>query len=920
MNRLIQSLKERAKELECLYQIEETLQNPEAPLDEVCPRLVQIIPSGWQYPDLCLVRIRVDDSTFCSPSFAETAWTMSAPVDIEGAMMGSVDIFYSRTTPGGDDGPFLTEEAQLLRAIGQRLGRFIEYRTVLQEVRKMGGVASDTIKQRNLKWHRILHILKLTDRELYLSIARKMMYQLCTSGIAEAEEFLQPSSPTSSDASAELREDWNVPHRRRKTDLVKNVGPVAFEIAVDHFSDERIQFLVERWLREDKLSHLERLISGNCPVTELANAIRDYYPTASGDHLPASAGEKGVLVSLIRRVLSDQLQYINTAKRFMHVGDIGRLLERVACCTDSIGKLGGKSAGIYLAAKILKAKAENSELLSNVKIPRTWHIASDAMLQFVRLNGFDDVVEQKYKEPDQIYSEYPYIVQTFKSARFPPDMINGLTVALDYFGDRPLIVRSSSLLEDRVGAAFSGKYRSLFLANQGDPHDRLDALTDAIAEVYASTFCPDAIEYRSERGLLDFVEEMGIIIQEVVGTRVGDYFLPTYAGVAFGSNEFRWSPRIKREDGLVRLVPGLGTRAVDRMDDDYPVLVAPGQPGLRVNACADEIIRYSPKKIDVINIATNDLETLNIDDFLSLVGTALPGVENMVSVLTNDNMMRPVGLGDDLGGKNMVVTFEELINSTQFVRQMRTILTILEQEIGLPVDVEFASDGNSLYLLQCRPQSSFDQSAPTAIPRDIPSERIVFTANRFVSNGNVPDITHVVYVVGSEYEKLSSRSEMISVGRAVGKLNRLLPRRKFLLMGPGRWGSRGDIKLGVRVTYSDINNTAVLIEIAHQKGDYLPDLSFGTHFFQDLVEANIRYLPLYPEERGVVFNQRFLESGQNSLADILPEFASLSGVIRVIDVPRSTGGMVLRVLLNADHHKAMGLLVTPSNKTPDSPK
>ncbi len=912
MNRLIQSLQERANELECLYQIEEALQNPEAPLDEVCPRLIQIIPSGWQYPDLCMVRIRIEGSTFCSPGFAETAWTISAQVDIEGTMAGSVDVFYSRETSGGDDGPFLMEETQLLRAIGRRLGCFVAYRTVLRKVRKLGGAAADTTEQRNHKWQRILHVFKLTDPELYLSIARKMMYQLCASGITEAEEFLQPPRSTSFVASAELREDWNVPHRRRKTRLVKNLGTVAFEIAVRHFSDERIQFLVEKWYREDKLSHLERLISGNWPMTELGNTIRNYYPASSGDHVTQSAGEKGVLVSLIRRVLSDQLQYINTAKRFMHVADMGQLLERVVCCKDSIGKLGGKSAGIYLAAQILRARAKDSELLDRVKVPRTWHVTSDAMRHFVRLNGFDDVIDQKYKEPDQIYYEYPYIVQTFKSARFPPEMINGLTVALDYFGDRPLIVRSSSLLEDRAGAVFSGKYRSLFLANQGDRHERLDALTDAISEVYASTFCPDAIEYRSERGLLDFVEEMGIIIQEVVGTRVGDYFLPTFAGVAFGSNEFRWSPRIKREDGLLRLVPGLGTRAVDRMDDDYPVLVAPGQPGLRVNVCTDEIIRYSPKKIDVINLATNDLETLNIDDFLSQVGTALPGVENMLSVLTDDQILRPVRLGDNPGGKGMVVTFERLITNTQFVKQMQTILTTLEQEIGLPVDVEFASDGKNLYLLQCRPQSSFAQSAPTPIPRDIPSDRIVFTANRYVSNGSVPDITHVVYVVSSEYEKLSSRSELISVGRAVGKLNRLLPKRKFILMGPGRWGSRGDIKLGVRVTYSDINNTAVLIEIAHQKGDYLPDLSFGTHFFQDLVEANIRYLPLYPDKRGVVFNRRFLESSQNSLVDILPEFAALSDVIRVIDVPRNTDGKVLRVLLNADHHKAMGLLVTPT--------
>ncbi|MCK4373621.1 MAG: pyruvate, phosphate dikinase, partial [candidate division Zixibacteria bacterium] len=356
--------------------------------------------------------------------------------------------------------------------------------------------------------------------------------------------------------------------------------------------------------------------------------------------------------------------------------------------------------------------------------------------------------------------------------------------------------------------------------------------------------------------------------------------------------EFRWSPRIRRQDGLVRLVPGMGTRAVDRVGDDYPALLAPGQPGLSVNVGVDEIVRYSPKKIDVINLQTNSFETLDIEAFLKEVGEEIPGLNDIVSILHEDGVIRPVGLTTDLSDETSVVTFEGLFRRTPFIKQIQTILRTLEQEIGIPVDIEFGSDGHNLFLLQCRPQSSSDQSAPVPIPRDVPKDRIVFSANRFVSNGNVPDITHIVYVVGSEYEKLASRSEMVSVGRAVGKLNKLLPKRKFILMGPGRWGSRGDIKLGVNVTYSDINNTAVLIEVARKKGDYVPDLSFGTHFFQDLVEANIRYLPLYPDDTGIVFDEQFLDRSHNILADILPEFAWLSDTVRVIDVPGSIDGMV----------------------------
>jgi hypothetical protein len=137
-------------------------------------------------------------------------------------------------------------------------------------------------------------------------------------------------------------------------------------------------------------------------------------------------------------------------------------------------------------------------------------------------------------------------------------------------------------------------------------------------------------------------------------------------------------------------------------------------------------------------------------------------------------------------------------------------------------------------------------------------------------------------------------------------------------MGPGRWGSRGDIKLGVKVSYADISNTAVLVEIGRQKGNSLPDLSFGTHFFQDLVEAKIRYLPLYPDQPGAVFQEGFFKSAPNILAEVLPEFSSLSGTVKVIDIPRSTDGMVLRVLMNADRDEAVGILVNPSIEPPSS--
>jgi hypothetical protein len=526
-------------------------------------------------------------------------------------------------------------------------------------------------------------------------------------------------------------------------------------------------------------------------------------------------------------------------------------------------------------------------------------------------NDLSDVIEQKYKDIDQVRQEFPYIIQLFKNSLFDPEIIKGLSVALDDLGKVPLIVRSSSLLEDQVGTSFAGKYKSLFLANQGSKEKRLIALMDAIAEVYASTFGPDPVEYRAEHNLLDYHEEMGIMIQEVVGNKVGKYYFPAFAGVAFSQNEFRWSSRITRKDGLIRIVPGLGTRAVDRLSDDYPILIAPGKPGLRVNVSIDEMIRYSPKYIDVINLETKTFETIELKKLLKEIGNTYPNVNKLVSIFKEDHLQTPRALGINYEKNEFVVTMEGLFTNTPFIKRLLTILSELEQKYGNPVDIEFAHDANNFYLLQCRTQSYTADFQPAEIPEEINEEKILFSANRFISNGIVSNITHIVFVDPDKYSEITSHDGMIAVGKLIGKLNSILPSRKFILMGPGRWGSRGDIKLGVNVTYSDINNTSMLIEIARKKKNYVPDLSFGTHFFQDLVEANIKYLPLYPDDEGIIFNENFLTNSKNILREILPEIENLSEVVRIIDVAASANGETLKVLMNSDLETAIGILSKP---------
>jgi len=918
-DRLVASLQERAKELNCLYEVEQILARLDLPLDEAFRQVVEVIPPGWQYPDICRALIEYQGLNISSKDFRPTPWVQSADILVQDEVVGRLSVWYVEQRPDEDNGPFLKEEERLIRTIAERLGQSILFHRMYEMRQQWESASRELEAEKEDRWRGPIELLRRSDRELYLRIARKMVNHLVWAGVEGGEELLREIYGSSDE---DERHDPNYPARPRALNERVLLEGRPFELANRHLGTDATLALTRDWVMEDKASFLPSVLNNpRSTLSEVAGALRRFHHLLADGAELSPATLNGIHVGLIRRFLTDQLEFISVAKKYIRTDEFLDLIDRVIHSDASHGKLGGKSAGLFLAAAILRLEESGERPIGEVKVPRSWYVASEGLMSFIEYNDLDEVLKQKYREVSEVRQEFPNIIQLFKNSRFPPEIVKGVSMILDEVGDKPLIVRSSSLLEDRMGSAFSGKYRSLFLANRGNKRERMSALLDAMAEVYASVFGPDPIAYRKERDLLDFHEEMAILIQEVVGTRLGDYFLPAVAGVAFSNNEFRWSPRIKRTDGLIRLVPGLGTRAVDRVGDDYPILAVPGQPGLRVNTTVDEVVRYSPQAIDVINLETNAFETLELADLLAQHGTDYPAFEHVFSVLKDDVLHKPVPLLVDPRRDVLVADLAGLIGSTPFVRNVGNILKILEDALGTPVDIEFAYDGTDFYLLQCRPQSFADEDAPAPIPNDVPREETLFAAHRYVSNGHVPDISHVVYVDPEAYSRLRERSDLLAVGEAVGKLNKLLPRRRFILIGPGRWGSRGDIKLGVNVTYSDINNTAMLIEVARKTGDYLPDLSFGTHFFQDLVESRIRYLPLYPDDDGFL-NVHMLHASHNLLGAILPEYERLADVIRVIDVPGSRGGRIIRVLMNSDLDEAIAILAEagePDNRTrPDS--
>ncbi len=907
----VTQLSERSKELRCLYRIEELLSDRSRDFDRVLQEIVNCLPEAWEYTSICQARLVLEDRDYTTAIFDAPVVSVSEPIITRSGQVGLIEVSYRAS---GAVRHFVPEEEQLLQTIAGRIGLAVEHRElqqVVHEIDQMRGGDRPAYHQ----WHTIVELLVRTDQKLYARMARKLLAHMCWSGVRDASCLFGDGDVAYLQAAEET--GHNAPQGTApRPDILESSARI-FEIAEQNLSERTIFTLLQKWLKEDKASFIFRtLVNLDHPLTDVADAVRRFIDLNPPDGLEITeATGKGIQVLLIRRMITNQLEYINVAKRHLTIRDFYNLIDHVIIPARSHGVIGGKAAGLFLAARILRSYSKERPLLADVATPNTWYLPSDSLHYFMNYNDMEEMFEQKYKPMEEIRGEYPHIVDLFKSSRFPPEIVHGLSMALDDLGPNPIIVRSSSRLEDRFGSAFSGKYKSLFIANQGTKQQRLAALLDAVAEVYSSLFGPDPIQYRVERGLLDVREEMGVIIQQVVGNRVGDYFLPTCAGLAFSANEFRWSARLSREDGLVRLVPGLGTRAVDRTADDYPVLIAPGQPGLRVNSTPEETAKYAPAKLDAMNLATNRFETIGVDKFLKACGEELPGVERMVSTFADGRLTQHSRLMLDFSSE-LVVTFGGLIDDRTFIGTIRDMLEVLETEIGAAVDIEFAYDGRRIWLLQCRPQSRSTDTEPAPIPKNIDERDLLFRTCRHVSNGLLPDISHIVYVDGRRYGLLPSAKEMRAVGNAVSRLNKILPKRRFVLIGPGRWGSRGDIRQGVSVGYADISNTAALMEVATEGAEFTPDLSFGTHFFQDLVEASIRYVPIYPGDEASTLDERFLSRAHNELADLVPEFAALDQVIRVIDVPKATGGRILRVLQNADLNEAVGLFADPTAAQP----
>ncbi len=618
-------------------------------------------------------------------------------------------------------------------------------------------------------------------------------------------------------------------------------------------------------------------------------------------------------VVLIRTMISDQLPYVNIAKRWFTIPDLAEIRTRKI----GAGRIGGKSAGMLLAHRILSEELPE-ELQHHISKPEYYFIGSNEIYSFFAMNDLEKWNDQKYKDEEQMRKDYPQIVKSFLSSQLPNDIIEKLEVILETVGKKPLIVRSSSLLEDNFGTSFAGKYESIFLPNQGSPKANLQALTNAIKRVYASTLNPDALLYRRSKGLQDYDERMAVLIMAVEGKSYNSYFLPDAAGVAFSRNLYRWAPQIRREDGFVRLVWGLGTRAVDRVGNDYPRLIALSHPLLRPTPDQRTMERCSQQYVDLIDIGNNKLDTLPIHKVIDANYPALRYVAQLKQegyfVSLHSRLM-------ESDRDKLVLTFEDLLRRTPFADYMKVILRTLEHCYQYPVDMEFTLQINSepngeadiqLTLLQCRPQSRLAETKDIDVPGHLPENDLIIQTRFMVPHGMIDNIEYVVFVPHDKYFQMKI-NERFELARTIGKLNEALKGKNFILVGPGRWGSN-NADLGIPVGYSDIFNTRALIEMSGKEIGPSPEPSLGTHFFQDLLEAQIYPLAIILDDPQSIMHPSFFYHSPNCLEQLIKADEVTKERLRVIKINDFRKGHNMRLVMDEEHSTAIGYIVPAKKK------
>ncbi len=546
------------------------------------------------------------------------------------------------------------------------------------------------------------------------------------------------------------------------------------------------------------------------------------------------------------------------------------------------GSIGGKACGMLLARKIVHTSIPEYRLYHEPH--DSYYIGSDVFYTYIVTNHCWELrIAQRTEEG--YFSRAEALKKALLSGEFPANIREQFRSLLEYYGQSPVIVRSSSFLEDGFGNAFAGKYESVFCVNQGSPEERLAAFEDAVRTVYASTMDVSALEYRKLQGLEHHDEQMAVLVQRVSGSYHGSLFFPSAAGVGYSRSFYRLSRDMNPSAGLLRIVTGLGTRAVDRTENDYPRLVNLDRPAVSLYGDCASRHRFSQRNMDVLDTSQNRLVTVSVD--------RLP--DQLPLWFKKAVMERDYEAEDALKRRGKwrqvwFVTCQKLLENRTFTGFMQKTLQTLEAAYKNPVDIEYTvnldEDGNFVMnLVQCRPLTAGKEGTRVRIPSLTTGQTFFHLQDSSMGGSARLPITAVVRVDPVAYYNCPY-SLKPEAAQAIGRVNRYYKGKhgSLLLLVPGRIGTSSP-ELGVPVSFADISGFRGICEVSDSRAGYVPELSYGSHMFQDLVEADIFYCAIWNDRRTLLYQERLLEKLPNLFPDICPDMEEMFPLFQVCETP-----------------------------------
>ena len=560
------------------------------------------------------------------------------------------------------------------------------------------------------------------------------------------------------------------------------------------------------------------------------------------------------------------------------------------------GMIGGKACGMLLARAIIRNLVHD---IDHVMEPHdSFFIGSDVYYTYIVDNDFWDLrIRQRTEE------EYFKLADTFaehlKNGSFSQPVREQFMHILEYYGQDPYIIRSSSILEDGFDNAFAGKYESVFCANRGTPEERLEEFEQAVKTVYASTMSLSALDYRKRRGLDKRDEQMAILVMRVSGSVYGQYYMPCAAGVGYSYSPYRFIKDIDPESGMLRLVMGLGTSAVDRKEGSYPRLVSLDQPERSSCTTIAEKHQFSQRKTEVVDMKNRCLKQLTLEEIEPVLPAYLKNylLEHDYEVEAN---LRERGNYTPI----WFISCPGIVRQKDIMEKMRRMMHTIQEEYQYPVDIEFTMNiaENKEYminLLQCRPLQVFQDTGSVCVPDNTPPEKILLeTRGASMGLSRILPLDYIVYVDPVAYYNLPY-AEKPGIARIIGSINWAMREKEkhMMLIVPGRIGTSSP-ELGVPTTFADISEFDVICEVSESRAGYNPELSYGSHIFQDLVEAQILYTAVFPGEKTIHFDPDHLLKMENQVKKF-SDIGNPEEVIKMADV--STQNCVLYHDLEKEH-------------------